>query len=139
MVFGSIEECEAYIRKCMAQTAQFMGTEAKKEGKNILKSQVVGITGQLFNAVEITACSPSLIEVSIEDTGSAALGSWQSILLDGRPHFFPMHGLETGGTWSGTRRGRKKTHIMADWNAWAGSRWKNIFLQKMRSLGVPIG
>lgn len=138
MVFDSIEACEAHIRKCMGQTARFMATEGKKEGKRILTSQVDGITGQLFNAVNILAASSSLIEVGIENTGSPALGSWQSVLIPGRPAFFPMDGLETGGTWSGSKGGHKKTHIMAEWNAWAGSQWKSLFLSKMQSLGVPI-
>jgi hypothetical protein len=138
MVFDSIEACEVHIRKCMEQTARFMATEGKKEGKRILTSQVDGITGQLFNAVNILAASSSLIEVGIENTGSPALGSWQSILIAGRPPFFPMDGLETGGTWYGSKGGRKKTHIMAEWNAWAGSQWKSLFLSKMQSLGVPI-
>lgn len=138
MVFDSIEACEAHIRKCMEQTAHFMATEGKKEGKRILTSQVDGITGQLFNAVNILAASSSLIEVGIENTGSPALGSWQSILIAGRPAFFPMDGLETGGTWYGSKGGRKKTHIMAEWNAWVGSQWKSLFLSKMQSLGVPI-
>lgn len=138
MDFDSIEACEAHIRKCMEQTARFMATEGKKEGKRILTSQVDGITGQLFNAVNILAASSSLIEVGIENTGSPALGSWQSILIAGRPAFFPMDGLETGGTWYGSKGGHKKTHIMAEWNAWAGSQWKSLFLSKMQSLGVPI-
>ena len=136
MDFDSIEACEAHIRKCMEQTARFMATEGKKEGKKILRSQVDGITGQLFNAVNILSSSSSLIEVGIENTGSPASWSWQSILIPSRPPFFPMDGLETGGTWY--RGGYKKTHIMAEWNAWAGSQWKNLFLSKMQSLGVPI-
>ncbi|WP_101773521.1 hypothetical protein [Peptostreptococcus faecalis] len=98
MVFGSIEECEAYIKSCMTQTTPVMAQKTQEEGKNIISGQVGGITGSLANSVFILGTSANSMEVGIEDRGGGNDYSWTSQVY--RTHFFPMYGLEKGHTWN---------------------------------------
>lgn len=143
MVFNSLEECISYVESCMDKSAKDVGNKVKEKGREVIGSQVSGITGNLQNAVRVNSASRSNIEVEIYDKPMVGADtyawSWVSV---GYPendprygqHFFPMYGLEHGFTWN-----RGQTTIMPTWKSESKDVAKNAYLRAMRGMGVPIG
>lgn len=141
MVFGSIEEVEAYLKKCMASASQVMAEETKDSARNIISSQLIGYgarpsgypfdyqgsTGATQNTPTTVMASATGMEVELQDNGG-----WYSVMTGG--HFFSLDGLESGSTW-----GRGATSIMSNWESWCSANLDKIFLSSMQGMGVPIG
>lgn len=140
MVFGSLDECVAYIRSCMGVASSQMANRTMIEGRKITQGQLKGYsarpsiykypfqgsTGMTAASITITSESSSGMSVEFLDRGG-----WYSVMTG--QHFWAIEGLEGGSTW-----GRPKTHIMEIWRGWAFANLDNLFLSYMRSQGVPI-
>jgi hypothetical protein len=140
MVFGSLEEMVAYIKRCNAVAANEMGQRATTKATNIINSQLKGYsarpspynfpyqgtTGQTANTPTVVSASSSGMVAEL-----AEKGNWYSVITG--EYFFALRGLESGSTWG------NQTHIMDSWNSWCASNLDRIYLAKMQALGVPIG
>lgn len=137
MVFGSLQECIAYIKKCQVTASQKMAKETKREAKNIIDDElIVAPTGRTRQTPKIISSSGTRMEVELVD-----IGGWHSWLTGEAVFSIPV--LEAGFTirTPGQRLGESAnpTHIMDNWENWASATLPNIYLETMRSQGVPIG
>lgn len=126
MVFGSVEECIAYIENAIQDCMQPLSNDIKRIMDEITLSQVRGWSGQIFSSVVASSGGMSA-EASFEDTGH-----WTS-LLTGQSVGNPIKFLEAGTTWN-----RGATSIMATALGRCEGEIPQKFCALMRAHGIPI-
>lgn len=126
MVFGSVEECIAYIESAIQDCMQPLSNDIKRIMDEITLSQVRGWSGQIFSSVVASSGGMSA-EASFEDTGH-----WTS-LLTGQSVGNPIKFLEAGTTWN-----RGATSIMATALGRCEGEIPQKFCALMRAHGIPI-
>ena len=126
MVFGSIEECIAYIESAIQDCMQPLSDEIKRIMDEITLSQVRGWSGQIFSSV-VPSSGGMSAEASFEDTGH-----WTS-LLTGQSVGNPIKFLEAGTTWN-----RGATSIMSTALGRCEGEIPQKFCALMRAHGIPI-
>lgn len=126
MVFGSVEECIAYIENAIQDCMQPLSNDIKRIMDEITLSQVRGWSGQIFSSVVASSGGMSA-EASFEDTGH-----WTS-LLTGQSVGNPIKFLEAGTTWN-----RGATSIMSTALGRCEGEIPQKFCALMRAHGIPI-
>ena len=126
MVFGSVEECIAYIESAIESCMKPLSNEIKHIMDDITRSQVRGWSGQIFSSVQSRSGGMSA-EAGFEDTGN-----WYS-LITGASVGNPIKFLEAGTTWN-----RGASNIMDTAFGRCQSEIPQKFLQLMRAKGIPI-
>ena len=126
MVFGSVEECIAYIENAIQDCMQPLSNDIKRIMDEITLSQVRGWSGQIFSSVVPNSGGMSA-EASFEDTGH-----WTS-LLTGQSVGNPIKFLEAGTTWN-----RGATSIMSTALGRCEGEIPQKFCALMRAHGIPI-
>lgn len=133
MQFNSLEEMIAYIEKQQAGVAKDMGDEMVQIMKEEVQKQVYASykpktyqrTRDMMNSPQIKYFDKNQVV-----TEFMMMGSWTS--YSGSP-FFPMYALE-----GNTVYGRSGTNIMDVSCNRIESKIPNVFVQEMRSRGIPI-
>lgn len=126
MVFGSIEECIAYIENAIQDCMQPLSDDIKRIMDEVTLGQVRGWSGQIFSSV-VPSSGGMSAEASFEDTGH-----WTS-LLTGQSVGNPIKFLEAGTTWN-----RGATSIMSTALGRCEGEIPQKFCALMRAHGIPI-
>lgn len=129
MVFGSVEECIAYIEGAIQDCMQPLSNDIKRIMDEVTYHQVEGWSNQIFSSV-IPSSGGMSAEASFEDTGH-----WISLAgkTKGQEVGNPIKFLEAGTTWN-----RPPTSIMATALGRCEGEIPQKFCALMRAHGIPI-
>lgn len=126
MVFSSVSECIAYIESAIQSCMAPLSREIKNIMDDVTRSQVRGVSGQIFSSV-VPSNGGMSAEAGFEDTGS-----WYS-LITGASVGNPIKFLEAGTTWN-----RGASNIMDSALSRCENEIPQKFLALMRAMGIPI-
>lgn len=126
MEFGSLDACLSYIKGAIADSMPELAEESKEIMVDVTRSQVGGISGDMFNSPQVTEVGADSCTMEFLDNGG-----WTSAIYN--TPFFAMYGLEGGHTWN-----RSATTLYDTSCSQIQAEAPSLFLRLMLSQGIPI-